>query len=165
MASRLNIYWAQVVLIPLVLSACAVWSPGNEHLKEAERLSREKKYDQAVAEYRRHIESRLKVKNRAEWENPYFYLILIGDVYLSAERVGEALESYEEAEKQGISTLLCADRYRSVARWYEERGDLDRALEVLKKYRDRDPLIFDSILDRVSREITSKEDTQPGNRV
>jgi tetratricopeptide (TPR) repeat protein len=104
--------------------------------------------------YREHISNRLEVADRPEWENPYFYLLNVGDIELKRGDVDKALAAYEEAERQRVDLPLVADRYRAVAVWYEEHGQLQKALEVLTKYREKDPLIFDSMLDRVARELT-----------
>jgi predicted Zn-dependent protease len=105
-----------------------------------------------------HVEDRLADKDRPEWENPYFYYLIIGDIKLRDNKVKEALASYEFAEAKKIDVQLVSDRYRYVAQWYEKQGKPDLAMEVLKKYRERDPLLFDAVLDRVAREITRKED-------
>lgn len=68
-----------------------------------------------------------------------------------------ALQTCEEAEKAGVDRALVADRYRTVAHWYEERRDLQKSFEVLKRYRDRDSLLFEAMLDRVGRAITEDE--------
>lgn len=126
-------------------------------LREAEELASEQKYDEAIAAYHEHIHERLEMTERPEWENPYFYLLMIGDIELSRGATQQALLDYEEAERQGISLSLVADRYRAVAAWYEERGALKEALEVLNKYHDRDSLIFDSMRDRIARELSRQE--------
>jgi tetratricopeptide (TPR) repeat protein len=131
---------------------------GFEHLQRAEELSRQKKFDEAIAEYREHIETRLSVRDRPEWENPYFYLILIGDTQLGQGNIDAALQSFELAEQNKVDRLLVSDRYRYVASVYEKQGDLARALEILKKYRDRDPGFYDSIMDRIAKEMTLRED-------
>mgnify|MGYP006297132575 CR=1 FL=1 len=107
--------------------------------------------------YREHISNRLEVTDRPEWENPYFYLLNVGDIELNRGEVDKALAAYQEAEREKVELPLVADRYRAVASWYEEHGQLERALEILTKYRDKDPLIFDSMLDRVARELTESE--------
>lgn len=149
-------------LLHLVLSTSLVlsfgcFSSGSENLREADELSREGKYEEAIAAYRKHMEYRLTVTNRPEWENPYFYLLLIGDEYLHRGEPAKALEQYEEAERQKVHPTLSSDRYRAVARWYEEHGQLQLALDVLQKFRDRDSLLFDAMADRVARALTEQE--------
>lgn len=129
----------------------------NSALKKAEQLSANKEYEKAIEAYKQHIQERLKIKNRPDWEDPNFYYILIGDLYLAKESVGEALEAYDRAEKSGIDRMLVSDRYRSVALWYEQRKELDKALEILNRYRDRDQLLFDATSDRIAKEIVSRD--------
>lgn len=126
-------------------------------LERAERLLREEKYDQAIATYRDHMDRRLSVTGRPEWENPYFYLLLIGDVHLGREEVARALECYDEAARQGIHSSLISDRYRSVARHYEEKQQLKEAFELLRRHRELDTLLFDAMLDRIGKSITEQE--------
>lgn len=143
-----------------VLSACFSMG-GSERLREAESLSQEQKWDEAIAAYQEHIQDRLAVSDRPEWENPYFYLLTIGDIELGRGEPTKALQSYEEAEKQGVASPLVADRYRAVAAWYEDHGKLNEAINVLTKYREKDSLIFDAMLDRVARKLTEQEATTP----
>jgi tetratricopeptide (TPR) repeat protein len=130
------------------------FSTGPQELLDAEELSSEGKHDEAIAAYQEHIANRLEVADRPEWENPYFYLLNVGDIELSRGNVDKALAAYEEAAREKVDLPLVADRYRAVASWYEEHGQLQKSLEILTKYREKDPLIFDSMLDRVARELT-----------
>jgi tetratricopeptide (TPR) repeat protein len=102
---------------------------------------------------------RLKVPKRPEWENPYFYLILIGDIQLGQGLIEEAEKSYALAEESKVDEYLVSDRFRGIARWYEEQGKLSEAIEFLGRYRDRDPLLYESMLDRLAKELTLKEDS------
>ena len=150
-------------LAPLIIGSLALsvtsgcFSSGPTELLDAEQLTSDGKHDEAIAAYREHIANRLEVTDRPEWENPYFYLLNVGDIELSRGNVDKALAAYEEAEREKVDPPLVADRYRAVASWYEEHGQLEKALEILTKYREKDPLIFDSMLDRVARELTKAE--------
>ena len=126
----------------------------------ADRLSKEKKYQEAIDEYWRHIEDRLAVSERPNWENPYLYLLDIGDLYIEQGNVGEALRYYELAEEKHVKQGYVNDRYRGVAAWYESRGRLRDAIEHLEKYQDKDPLLFDLMLDRLSRELVEQEESK-----
>ena len=77
-----------------------------DHLESAEELSRQGKTDEAITHYRAHIEERLAVADRPEWENPYFYLLLIGDLQLNNGQPDAALATYEEAEQQKVHASL-----------------------------------------------------------
>lgn len=144
-------------LISCLLCACN-FKPTESNRAQAVSLSQQKQYDQAVAAYWQHIESRLAVKNRPDWENPYIYLLDIGDIYLEQDQVAKALESYLEAEQHGVKAEYVADRMRHVARWYEARGLLREAIEHLKKHRQRDEVLFDLMLTRLARQLVEQED-------
>lgn len=137
---------------------CLLFSPGPSKLQKAEELSRQKKYDQAISVYHEHMNERLALKDRPEWENPYFYYILIGDIELGTDKPEDALKSYVEADQKGVDDYLVADRFRSVARWYEDKGELDKAIELLLAHRDKDPLLFEAMLDRLNKTKTIQED-------
>jgi tetratricopeptide (TPR) repeat protein len=149
-------------LSPIVIGSFALlatsgcFSSGPTELLDAEQLTSEGKHDDAIAAYREHITNRLEVTDRPEWENPYFYLLNVGDIELQRGNAEKALATYEEAEREKVDLPLVADRYRAVASWYEEHGQLENSLEILSKYREKDPLIFDSMLDRVARELTEQ---------
>jgi len=127
--------------------------------EQAEEFLRQGKFDDACESYRKHVEDRLANKDRPEWENPYFYYLIIGDIKLRDGKVKEALAAYEFAESKKIDSQLVSDRYRYVAQWYEKKGDFRNAMAILQKYQDRDPLLFDAVLDRVAKELTKIEDS------
>jgi len=142
------------------MSACVESYSGAERVRRADELTREGQYDAAISMYREHMDERLLVSNRPDWENPFFYLLLIGDVQLGRGNPHDALSAYEEAESKKVDPSLISDRYRAVGRWYEEHDQLPQALEVLERYRDRDPLLFDAMLDRVAKKLTAQEDAE-----
>jgi tetratricopeptide (TPR) repeat protein len=135
-----------------------LFSSGTSLLDEAERTSREGDAEDAIELYKKHLERRLAVKDRPDWENPYLYLLTIGDLELKQGKVDAALASYEQAEKQGVNKELISDRFRGVALKFEADDKLEEACSILQKYRDRDPLIIDGMLDRISKEIVIRED-------
>lgn len=152
---------ASLTLVFLLSAAIGCSSLRNASLPhQAEQLIQQEQYDQAIETYRRHIEARLAASGRPEWENPYFYLLQIADLQLKTARPKEALESCVEAERQGVENALLSDRYRAIAAWHIEHGNLQAAFDILKRYRNRDPLLFDSMLDRVGRALTT-QDTRP----
>ena len=140
-----------------LLNSCG---PTESSRSKADTYSREHRYEEAIAEYHRHINDRLGVKNRPEWENPYLYLLDIGDIYLEQGDVEKALENYKLAEDKEVKESYVIDRYRYIATWYEKKGDLKSALKHLEKYRDKDPLLFDLMLDRISRQMVKEEDSK-----
>jgi tetratricopeptide (TPR) repeat protein len=132
---------------------------GASHYRNnAEELREQGLYEESNQAYLRHIESRLLIADRPEWENPYIYLLDIGDNYLLKGDVEEALRHYEKADAEGVDASYTTDRIRGVASWYEDRGELRQAIDLLKRYRERDELLIDMILDRLSRELAE----QPG---
>lgn len=130
---------------------------GSSLADQAEQLTEGGRYFDAIDTYRKHIQERLDDSARPDWENPYFYLLRIVDLQLKQERPQDALRTCREAEQQGIDLTLISDRYRAIATWYEEHSDLSAAFEVLKSHREKDPLLFDAMLDRVGRAITASE--------
>lgn len=152
-----------VAFLSFQLSACTrfarFFGPENQ-LELAEQFLRQSRFDDAIASYRKHIDQRLALQDRPEWENPWFYLLMIGDVELRAGQPDKAITSYTEAETRGVDTSLVLDRYRSTAAWFEKEGRLKEAVDLLATQRDRDPLIFNGMLDRLSREIVELEDLQ-----
>jgi tetratricopeptide (TPR) repeat protein len=148
------------LLIVVLLASCFSGRGGDYgFLEKAEELSREGKYQEAIEAYRSHMAFRLTVKKRPAWENPYFYLILIGDIQLGQGLIDEAEKSYVLAEENKVDAYLVSDRFRGIARWYEEQGKLTEAIAFLNRYRDRDPLLYESMLDRLAKDLTQKEDT------
>jgi tetratricopeptide (TPR) repeat protein len=146
-----------LALIALAGGACT--SNGRYALlQRAEEYSRREKFDDAVTAYREHIKIRLNIKERPTWENPYFYLLLIGDLQLQQKQFEAALASFELAEKNGVDRRLVSDRYVFVASLYEKEGKLDDAISILRRYRERDPLFYDMVLDRLAKELTRRED-------
>ena len=137
------------------------WGNAQDYLKQAEEATRRESWEEAIASYRSHMERRLLVTKRPDWENPWFYLLMIGDIELGREQPTEAVQTYQEAFDRGIEKGLVSDRIRLVATWYEQRGQLAQAIELLSRHREKDELLFDIMLDRISRELTSREDTLP----
>lgn len=139
----------------LSLVSCTFRPASSDRLSRAESLSSQNKFDEAIDLYREHMSERIKVKDKPEWENPYFYLLLIGDLQLRKGDAEEAVVSYLEAEREKIDASLISDRLRAVAKSYEDKGELQKAIDFLREYRDRDPLLIDSVLDRLARKIVA----------
>ncbi len=145
-----------LLLICIPLGNCR--SVSRNRLDNAEELLRQEKYDEAIVLYKEHMKNRLGTKNKPEWENPYFYHLFIGDTELRRSNVTEAIENYKIARDNGIHSGLISDRMRYVASWYEEQGKLEESIEFLKTNRELDPLLFDAMLDRISKEIIYRQD-------
>lgn len=146
-----------ILLVPcfaFALTACR----HKGKLDNAEELLRQEKFDEAIELYKTHMSDRLSTKNKPEWENPNFYYLLIGDIELRRSKVDAAIANYKTAQENGIHSSLISDRMRYVASWYEEKGKYDEAIEVLKKNRQLDPLLFDAMLDRLSKDLIRTQD-------
>ncbi len=128
--------------------------------QKAAQLNQDKKYEEAITEYKKHIEARLAVKDRPEWENPYIYYLDIGDIYLEQDDLEKAMSYYKLAEINGVKQDYVNDRFRQVANWYESKGELEKALKHLEQYQDRDPILFDLMLDRIARKIAEEQNSQ-----
>ncbi len=106
------------------------------------------------------MQERSKQKSRPGWENPAFYLILIGDLELRRDNVDAALTNYMAADAAEVDGPLVSDRIRSVAKWYEDKGELATAFNLLQKNRNRDPLLYDPTLDRLGKRMTELEEAK-----
>lgn len=139
------------------LTACRSSGLKN-NLNNAEELLRQEKYDQAIEIYKKHMDNRLNLEKRPEWENPFFYYLFIGDIELRRSNIDKAMEYYKLAQAKGVHTSLISDRIRYVASWYEEKNMHEEAIEILKANRELDPLLFDAMLDRISKDLIQKQD-------
>ncbi|MCB0325156.1 MAG: tetratricopeptide repeat protein [Bdellovibrionales bacterium] len=130
----------------------------KSHAALAEELTAEHQYEAAIEEYRRHLNDRLTDEHRTAEENPYFYELLIGDLYLRLERVDDAINAYESALREKVDTGLVGERLRRLGDWYEERGQYEQAIATLRKYRFLDPLTFDLEIDRLHKASLAVDD-------
>jgi hypothetical protein len=148
-----------VALTSIFLITGCRFGRGSLHLSEAEEQLRLKRYDDAITSYRAHIDHRLGVEDRPSWENPYFYLMLIVDIEVNRDNIVGARAALAEAEAKGVDSTLIADRWRSLARWYELHGENREAFELLQAHRHLDTLLFDAALDRLAKQIVKEEET------
>lgn len=147
------------LLIICSLMGCSLYR-SSLHLSEAEEQLRLGQFDKAITSYRSHIDHRLNAKDRQEWENPYFYLMLIVDIELKRGNIAGAEHTLAEAEAKGVDATLIADRWRSLARWYELKGKPQKAMELLQVHRPLDPLLFDATLDRLAKKVVLLEEQE-----
>ncbi|MCI5065140.1 hypothetical protein MRY87_05415 [bacterium] len=153
---------APIALSLLALSSCSShtkWESYSRYLEEAERFERQRDYHSAIASYRKHIAARLREEERKEWENPHFYHLLIGDIYLKDGNFRNALKEYTIAKEQGVSEGLLSDRFRLVANWLADRHRYEEAIEILNSYRPSDPLLYDLMRDRLARMLVHRDET------
>ena len=130
----------------------------QSHAKNAEEALQAGELDQAISEYRLHLDERLDDPNRPNWENPYFYSVLIGDIYLKQDLPERAKDSYLLAKENRVSNDVIVDRIRSLSRYYAAKGNLEEALSLLKEFRNLEPLMIDFDIDQLHRKIIEKED-------
>jgi len=146
----------------LFLSGCNFfffwWTPQISNAKQAGQLRAEGKHDEAVAAYRKHISARLKDSRREPDENPYFYEILIGDTFLEKGDADAALESYLSAKQHEVESPLVGDRIRRIARFYRDKGEYRRGLDLLHQYREMDDFGFDSDIDELAKLLMKAEE-------
>lgn len=141
-------------ILILFLLACSNYT---SHQTKAKTHIQDKDYQKAIQEYEKHIEARLAVKNRPDWENPYIYLLDIGNIYLEQNNIEKALKYYEEAEAKNVTQGYVNERYLVVGKIYEKQGQLEQAVAHLAKYRERDPELFNLVLDRIAKELVRQE--------
>lgn len=145
------------------LSSCLLFNRGDDisHSRRAAQLREIGDYDGAINEYRLHIDARLKDPRREAEENPYFYEILIGDLYLDKKNPDLALESYLSAQRHDVELPLISDRIRRVGNFYRLQGERKKALELLHRFRELDDFAFDADIDEISKELVQTEDREP----
>jgi tetratricopeptide (TPR) repeat protein len=147
-------------LVLTQLSSCFWFSFGDRpsHARAAAQLRSEKKYDQAISEYEQHISARLSDSRREPEENPYFYLILIGDIYLEQGKIDAALDKFIEAKEKEVEIPLVVDRIRRVGKTLHDQGKFREAVDLLQKYRGLDEFVFDLDIDENLKAIVKEED-------
>ena len=154
---------SSALLAALMLCSCSAgvgafsFTAAGNHRRNAEQLKSEGKYEEAIVEYEKHIAERAAASSKFPGENPSFYYIMIGDLQLEQEKPQEALESYLKAQTDGVMSEFIIDRIRQVSSYYETRENYDAAIELLHKYRDLDPLVFDWDIDRLHKKTVRQE--------
>jgi tetratricopeptide (TPR) repeat protein len=149
-------------MIPVLTASglgCSHVGASSDLIAQADSDFEHGRYQEALEGYRRHRDDRLSISDRPEWENPHFYTLLMGDVELRRGDPEAALRLYTQADQEQLSSSLVSDRYRALAVWLMEHGQFEKALEVLKTHRARDPLLFDAMLDKVAKEMTRREES------
>ena len=96
-------------------------------------------------------------------ENPSFYFITMGDLYLDSRDPIQAELKYEEAERRAVDKSLVADRYIRLAEFLRIEGKTGQAMEVLNRHAALNPLVFDGYRDKVARswDMKSKVSSTP----
>ena len=149
-----------LAILLLTLSACSIRTfPLNSKSDAdiARSYRAEKEYNLAIEHFRKHMQKRLSDPHRPPEENPYFYQIIIGDIYLEAENSDKALNNYELALKNQVEPEIVAHHIRQLAIWKHNHAQSDASVELLKQYRYLEELSFDSTLDNILRDIVERE--------
>jgi tetratricopeptide (TPR) repeat protein len=140
-----------------VSASCVATSSLKDVQNKVSELEEQKQFEEARAVYKKHQVYRLSRRERAEWENPYFYSLLIGDLYLKEGKATDSLTMYEEALRHKVEAHLIDDRILKLGVWYMEKGLYGEAISLLSKYQKRNPLLYESALDKASKELTKRE--------
>ena len=143
-----------------VLSCCpaCLFLRTVSHADTARELAAEGKYQEAIASYERHIESRLKDKDKPADENPYFYYLLIGDTYLKLDDPNNAQRYFTLAKQNQVDTPFLSDRFRQLAYWYSDKRNYKEALHLLETHRALDEINFDYAIDEIHKAMIAAED-------
>ncbi len=126
----------------------------------AKELADDGRTDEAIAVYKLHIQRRLAEEDRPSDENPYFFYLAIGDIYLKKNDLLNARIAYETALANEVSHLSLADRFKQLADALGNQNKHDEAIELLKKYQHLDPLMLPLAIDTLHRQMIAKEDMQ-----
>jgi tetratricopeptide (TPR) repeat protein len=84
--------------------------------------------------------------------------LLIGDLYLDTNRIEQARKAYLVAKENDVEKDLFIDRWRKLARAYSKGGDIERAINTLREYRDVDPVVFDYDIDQLHKQMIRADD-------
>lgn len=151
------------LLLLLLFCGCSVFAwvgviePIESNARKAERLVEEGQFPGAIEAYEAHIAERLADPQRKLTENPYFYYLAIGDLYLKQDQVEEAREAYIIAKEHKVSDLSLIDRFLQLANWHVDREEYEEAIYILLEYREIHPLIFDGRIDEVHKLMVAAE--------
>ncbi len=80
---------------------------------------------------------------------PYFFSLMIGDLYLKLDDPDQAKASYLKARDNSVDPSLVAHKIRYLGHWYEEHGKIEEAMAIYTDFNELDPLLFDMDKDRL----------------
>ena len=150
------LFLSSLLLSNLILSSCS--TNFRYFLEKAEAAEKSKEYSKAIEYYNKHIEFRNN-DSKPPKENPYFYLLMVGDLYLKNEQPIEAKDTYIKAVDKEVSKPLCAERIRNIAKYYSEKSNYEEAFKILEEYRELDPLLFDLDKDNLHKEYVLTQES------
>ena len=131
-------------------------SPGS-HAKRAEELTASADYLGAIKEYEQHMQERRRNPKRPAEENPSFYNLLIGDLYLRLDDFDKAKDAYERAQKDQVTPDLVNERFLRLGRYLREQSKFEQAIILLQQHRALDPLLFDFEIDQTHKDMVRSE--------
>ena len=138
---------------------CCFSCSSNKNISLADKAAQEFNdgdLEQARKNYFRHMKKRLLDESRPNDENPFFYLVLIGDIYLKEEKLERAFYFYRVGHGKKVKTPLIAYRIRKVALAYHKNKQSEIALDILREYRELDEFAFDAEKDKIHREYINQ---------
>lgn len=141
-------------------TSCGIFTKMPTVLESADQARKDGRFQEAIQLYKQHLQTRLNTSWKIKNENPYFWLLTVGDVYLQAGDPVKAQLAYDQARTQNVDLPLLVDRYLSLATWYKEHGNTKEAIAILTEYRSLDTLLFNGELDTISKELVDKEDSE-----
>jgi len=147
-------------LLLLSLSGCSYFGINNNLslARKAEAAQKEGDCDKAIEYYQLHIESRIEEDKKADKENPWFYLVKIGDCQLQQGKEEDALNTYLEAKSKKVYPDLIADRLMKIVDVRIKNKRYEQAVALLKNHREIDELKFDSRIDEIHKEVVANEE-------
>jgi tetratricopeptide (TPR) repeat protein len=156
------------LILILLFSACRVYygvwrgdfseDGALSHAQKADKLKSQGKIVEAIRAYETHIKHRLADSRRRPEENPYFYQLYIGDLYIEQNKPQQAREAYLIAKEKRVETNLIADRLVKLARYLVARGKNAEAIKLLKEQRSVDPDALDAEIDEIHKKTVAAED-------
>lgn len=152
-----KVLFSLLIAISFFLSCSTNKSGIPSAAAEAKKFRTEKKYDRAISVYKKHIASRLADKARPDFENPYFYYLLICDTYLEMNKAIDAEKAINTASENKVDLEFIVDRYRQIIVWYEKQKLLEKAHAMATKYRKLNPDVFDVDIDRLNKKIVETQ--------
>ncbi len=146
-------------ILLILFSLCSCFSKETEQIiNKVKELEENGKIHEAYKVYISHIENKLdKKENNQTKYNPFFYFILIGDMYLRNKNYDAALSSYLIARSRKIKKEIIVDRIQLIAKRYIKEKKYQKAWDLLEKYKNLDELSFSYQLSELHKKMVKEE--------
>lgn len=122
----------------------------------AEKLVNDSKFDQAIEEYKKHIDilRDLKRQNKASEEEIAiaYYYYKISEIYLKLNNIDEAIAYNKIAEDLKLDKIFVINQYVKIANYLELHDRRYEAIELLKSKLDLDIDLFNYEIDRIYKD-------------